>query len=823
MTWLLMFWALPTVVSAWPCPQQGDVNADGKLDRIERQADGIYIKGAEKRWAVPLPLVAIEQVCLGDLDGDRRDEIAVTVVRATPKDQTFRRRLFVFSIEQGQLKSKFLGTRAAGELLDFGLADLNSDKKLEVLVRERVTDKIETRAYAWEGFGLAEVAGLASKVPDYASLAPDKLIPFFGKLAADPAAAHGPPLVWKRRPLKLKKNLANVANLRRYKWLSKTARRRLQKNGFVVVRPATAPAEFHSLYIENQYKSMPSFVTADAALHLTHLLIDFAVAKVEREVLAPALTRLVVAMARQAEQLAGQVPQEMEAALGRVKTRLVIARELLSPSLESRTGEIAEEIKRIEAAKGPVRNPLGIDYPSYKVRGHYTSSEALQRYFRAFLFLSQAGTQDPLEAAVLTSLALVDEKNRKILAGLDKFSAFLAGQSAGPTPLSLQAKALLAFGEKPDWPKLAANKNWIGDLKGLCRTAVMAPGSCAVTLLARRWLAENDILEATVDVDQRPYPNPLDLLAALGSKRAEKLLAPQKKEWPPLAARLGQVVAAVKSGKIGDRLSIAGRWLSALRWVLLPYPKGYASFQRSPAWSDHNLVSAAASWAELRRDVILYVQPPIVWREGGSEEHIPPSKAGYVEPIPELFAELGRLLEDFQKNLNDLGGAGLSAGARNSKSPAPLAIIEHGRELLGFLESAALKEIKGKHLTRAEHRKLSEIGSWFEDILAGRGKLQLEPVPVIADVYYSGEPQSLIKTPLLVATGPVDLIVVAIPLGKRVVLARGAVSSFYSFVHPTVLTDLQWRELLESGRAPMAPDWAEPIRLKPTKRKSMRD
>jgi len=782
MTWLLMLWFMPTAVSAWPCPQQGDVDGDGKKDRIETQPDGIFIKSIQKSWPVPLPLVAIERVCLGDLDGDRRAEVTVSVVRATPKDQTFRRRLFVFSIERGQLKSKFLGTRAAGELLDFGLADLNSDAKLEV--------------------------------------------------RSDAQPAHDQPLDWQRTPAKIRsvrlnQNLANVANLRQYKWLSATARQRLQHDGFVVVRPTTAPAEFHSLYIENQYKSLPSFVTADAALHLTHLLIDFAISKVERQVIAPALTRLVVAMGRQAEQLLGQIPEELAPALSRIQIRLEIAKELLSPSSESRTGakaaRIAEEIGRIEAAKGPVRNPLGIDYPSYKVRGHYNSSEALQRYFRAFLFLSQAGTEDPVEAALLSALALTDRQNLRLLSGLERFSAFLAGQPAGPTPLSLHSKALEAFGEKPSWGKLAANKSWIGDLKGLCRTQVMAPGGCPVTLLARRWLAENDIVSATVDVDERPYPDPLDLLAALGSKRAMKWLAPQLKKWPPLAARLSQVIAGVRSGKIGDRLSIAGRWLSALRWVLLPYPKGYAAYQRSPAWSDHNLVSAAASWVELRRDVILYVQPPIVWREGGSEEHIPESLAGYVEPVPELYAELGRLLEDFQKDLLVFGGAGLLAAAQSSKTPAPLTIIEQGRQLLEFLESTAIKEISGSRLTRAEHRKLSEIGSWFEDILAGRGKLQLEPVPVIADVYYFGEPESLVKSPLLVATGPVDLIVVAIPLGKRVVLARGAVFSFYHFVNPTALTDLEWRELLGSNRAPAQPDWARPVRLKTPTRKRTRN
>jgi Protein of unknown function (DUF3160) len=65
---------------------------------------------------------------------------------------------------------------------------------------------------------------------------------------------------------------------------------------------------------------------------------------------------------------------------------------------------------------------------------------------------------------------------------------------------------------------------------------------------------------------------------------------------------------------------------------------------------------------------------------------------------------------------------------------------------------------------------------------------------------------------LMAATGKLDVVVVAVPLGNRVVLARGAVSSFHHFISPTFITDEAWREQLKRGAAPARPEWARSIR-----------
>ncbi len=633
----------------------------------------------------------------------------------------------------------------------------------------------------------------------------------------------------KIRPLRLKKGLANAVNRRKFRWLPRVARRQLRSQGFAVVRREFPPSEFHSLYISNQYDGIPSFVTSDSALHLTHLLFDHALQKVEEELMIPALAQLLASLHRQALLLEREVPQQLAGELERLLLKLEIARRLLEGDkvklYSSRRAQVEQEVARITEASGPDKNLLELAYAHFLVRGHYTKNEQLKRYFRAHLFITQAGTKDPQEAALLLGLVSGHKKSQQILAWLEAYERALIGPAASRSVLSLQAKAQKAFGDSPDWKDLAGHDDWLGD----CQNKEASPLACSITLLNRCWPADNDMLVKTTDDKFRWMPDPLDMLAALGSQRALRLLGPAIEKWPELAERVKLTAAAVKSKEIGDSHSVGGRWLLSLRWLLLPYEKGYASFQQSDAWADHGLVSAAASWAELRRDTVLYVQPPIrhVWAEGGDDEQIPPEEAGYVEPVPELYRELAGVLKSFEQSLLAFSKEDLIDQAKDIEKTPAIRLLRDGQALLVFLEKMADKELLGKRLTRDEYRKLGTIGSWFERIVAGGDIIKLDPLPVIADVYhcvvhFPGEERTEKKV-LLVGTGPLDEIVVAFRLGKRIVLARGAVSSFYHFEGAAPLTDQAWRKLLNEKKAPAQPGWAKPIIERPARHRRTGD
>jgi hypothetical protein len=787
------------------------------MDRVELDLRRALLVTARGSMPVGVPAPAVERLCLGDLDGDGKQELLAVVVQPTKRDQTFRRRLLVHEIDLGGLRPEPVEQRGAAVVVHAGVADLDGDGRAELLLRERSRDGEQTRVVQWSRYRLTELPALAEKAPAYAYGPRYVATPTFAAAAErlpvpSPRALSFQRTAAQSRQIQLGPGLGNAVNRGKYHWLNGEARAALQQQGFVVVRPKTGPDEFHSLYIRNQYDGLPSFVTSDAALHLIHVLLDDVLVNVERELLGPALQRLLEGMRGQGRLLRGRLPADLEGALERVLFRLDVAASLLEGHAHGldaeRARQVAREIASIEA-RGRGQGPLGeVDYGGFVVRGHYTRSEALGRFFKATLLLYTAATQKPDEAALLTALALSDPRNRALVALLDDFGRTLVGPAASRTPLALAAQARQAFGPAPSWSELGSKPGWLGRAEH----HPAQPLGAAVTLLARRWPADNGLL--TVDMESGELPDPLYVLAALGSDRARAHLDGAMQARPSLAHSLGEARTALQAGRLGDTQSVGGRFLLSLRWLLLPYPEGYPAFQRTDGWSDHNLVSAAASWAEWRRDTILHVQPPLVWAEGGDEDALPPGKAGFVEPVPELFAELAALLGDAHQLLDEAGYFGAPSGKHRSFGHSSRSTLQQMEELMSFLADAARGELAGQGLAREKRERLSDIGPWLERVLAGDGTLRLPPVPVIADVSYVEDPAGVEPDQVLtVGTGPVDVIVVAMPLGRRVVLARGAVSSFYSFAARGPLTDEQWRAKLAAGQAPPQPGWAKPVHL----------
>jgi hypothetical protein len=798
---LLSSWLWLAQAGAWPCPQTGDTDGDGRAERLVLEPGRLEVV-SEAGWsrALPYPAAAVRRACLGDLDGDGRAEVVLSVVRATERDPTFRPRLVVLGVFKGNAEPVFLGTQGAGALVEIGLGDRDGDGRPELWTLERVAAGAEVRAWRWQGFGWKEEASLS-----------EGLTPPPGPAPPDPPAWDEPPptpsepeavalgrerVKGRMRAVSLRADLSGLANPREARRVPQAARAHLVRHGFAVVRPAEAPDEHHLVYLENQYLGIPTFVTADSALHLVHLLFDSALAEAEEQVLAPILTVLVddLIATGQGWEAGGLLTRDLDGLLLRLETArfLLVGDEAqLGPRRAARVKSLSAALER---ASGEDPSGLGLHLPAFGLRGHYARRPALGRFFRAWLLLSEARDAAGPAVALLGALVGATPGAARRLVGLESLLAALVGPPAAGSGLDALAEARLALGERPD---LAA-------VPGHARPA----GAPEVGLLARRLTSEGGVLFQTADPALRPFPSALDWLAALGSARARALLEPELRRWPALADRLDQARQGLCAA--GAVRSLSDRWVCALRWLVLPYPKGYASFQRSLPWADRGLVAAAASWAELRRDTLLHVQPPIHWAEGGDEDRLPPSRAGFVEPVPELFAELAGLLEAARSALCAAGGPGLAEPDWRARQASPTFKLGAAVELMRFLEAAARKQLGGEALSRAEHERLHGVGAWLERLLAGEGKLRLEPAPVAADVYYFGDPETGARSPLIAATGPVDLLWVAVPLGKRTVLARGAVSSYWEFAHPEPLSDQAWRELLFFGQPPSQPAWARP-------------
>ncbi len=769
------------------CPQEADVDGDARPERLEASPGGVVLVAGQDRVALPVPAVLVHQACLGDLDGDGRAEILVSLTVGGDHDPTLRRRLFVF----GGLPPtpRFLGTAGAGALEAFGLCDADGNGLCDVVVREWATSGPLTRAYRWQGFGLRALDLPPEAVPAIAAAArepPALRLDGFGAPAPalSPAPPFGERMAAAVRPAVVQRDLRNISNLKSFSRIPAAAKGLLASQGFVVLRPSAPPEAYHSLYLENQYRGIPSFVTADAALHAAHLLFERALQEAEEALLAPALAVLVEQLAEAATDGAPGLPQSLRPSLARVRWHLAIAQALLAGEGAAPLAEDPEVTRTVAAIETAAPR-----YADYAPRGHYTRNPLLGRYFRALRWLSAPALADGGDQAVLVALAAATPRGRDILSKFDALLGALIGQSDGCDAVALARRLQGMLGAAPAWDRLSGlPPAWSG-----CEAA---------SLLGRRRAPDGDVLRAGVDPGLRPFPSVLDVLSALGSERARHWLAPDAARFAGLPLELDRVAEAFRSGRWATSPTLATRWLYALRWVVRPFPQGYARYQTSAAWADHALVTAAAAWATLRHDTLLYVEPPIVWMEGGDEDALPPARAGFVEPLPELYAELAGVLADLNRLFRNLAGAH-AAGPRRVPSAATL--LASGAALLGRLGDCARATLAGAPLSRADHAFLSEIGAAFETLIAGSGRLRADPVPMVADVYVLGDPETGRKQPLLAATGPIDLLLVAVPLGRRTLLARGAVASYNEFVAAGPMTDEDWRARLADGTAPSAP------------------
>lgn len=180
-------------------------------------------------------------------------------------------------------------------------------------------------------------------------------------------------------------------------------RQALERQGFVIA-PAWY-AQFSDVYGRTQFQGQPAFVTTDAMLHTTHLVFAKLLRNLERETFLPALTSLTGLLVQDGlKQLRALKGTPLEADARRAVAYLAVAQTLVQPSTRPPAevaGLVAAELKLIAAHWGFALSPifqdtartdadrLREDYSQYVARGHYAASGALERYFRAMMWLGR--------------------------------------------------------------------------------------------------------------------------------------------------------------------------------------------------------------------------------------------------------------------------------------------------------------------------------------------------------------------------------------------------------------------------------------------------
>ena len=292
----------------------------------------------------------------------------------------------------------------------------------------------------------------------------------------------------------------------------------------------------------------------------------------------------------------------------------------------------------------------------------------------------------------------------------------------------------------------------------------------------------------------RCYPTGLDVMAVLGSARAQAILAEEgDTDYEDYAKKLKDLKTEFDSFDLSDwNRNLYLGWLYSLGALLQECPEGYPGFMRTDAWENKQLNAALASWTELRHDTILYAKqsytPP-------GTTSVPDPPAGYVEPVPEFYGRLLALTRMTRKGLTDLDALPDRAALR----------LVNLESLLARLIEIADKQLRNETLSQDDNSYLRDFAATLETTVLGVDDKGIKTT-LVADVHTHGFEGNVVEE----GVGKVDLIVVACPMPSgHVFLAVGPVLSYYEFKHPMNdrLTDEAWRELLARPDKPDRPPW----------------
>ena len=616
---------------------------------------------------------------------------------------------------------------------------------------------------------------------------------------------------------------------------------RLTQNGFAIV-PARHQQLFQ-LYEKNDYHDFPNFVTTDLFLQLYHLYTDCMLREVEANKLDSLLTLFVRAMYFNCnEQAFKSSSQTVQKAARHNAVYFGIAHQLLtgkSLPLYADQAVADEEIAKVMNSENAVSNFIGeyqevqFPYSLFRPRGHYTRSEQLERYFRAMMWLQAVpfGLDAPMQLEYALQMADVlksyDENLRRYQL-IDRVLTLLMGNPDNLTILQVadeMAKTGLTIEQlldnKGEVEKLRQRLNQMGNAQTRIRPKFERTSHNKICLMPQRYQPDAEVLQEMVDYDskksKRVAPKGLDVLAAMGSTAAERILIDELGEanrWEGYKPNLQRMKQRMDS--IDWQENAAVEWLDALKTVVdkadnVPY------FMKTAEWDRKSLNTALASWAELKHDAILYAKQPMGAECGGAGPPDPVVK-GYVEPNVRFWEKAISLLKSTAAVLRQCGM--MTEKIANSN--------ELMTEEAEFLLLISQKELNGEQIKSEEYDQLEYIGAKFEnmsldllrdpDIDMWNWEAVQGPdrrIALVADVYTANADNNEDhKCVLYEAIGDADELYVVVEVGGYLHLMRGAVFSYREFDRPLDqqrLTDEEWQKYVDEHPREGVPTWMSPI------------
>jgi len=594
--------------------------------------------------------------------------------------------------------------------------------------------------------------------------------------------------------------------------------------------------EMYDLYNEAREQNIPIFVTTDALLHSFHLIFDHMLMEIEEAHFYGDLDRLLSGLLEIVQyQLYPAVNEDStRAAIHQAMDYLIVAKCMLDSTFDPKIngGSYIPECSLIRSHSGPADSPIfhyEEDYTQYIVRGHYTRSDSLARYFRAMMWLGRmtfAADPDPLFAplnhrATLSALLLLQAMERLTINGEPALTVweriyaptvFFVGKSDDTTPLAYLELIRQIYGD--DFRSLDVNQlgaeprfsSFLAAAMDLPGPLIEYPGQPkGFRLMGQRFIPDSYVLDQLVfnNIPDRFMPTGLDVMAVLGSGRAYSLLKEQgEMANAAYKQRLDELRTEFKAYPAETwAQNLYWNWLYSLMPLLWAKGAGYPPFMQNPAWVDKELYAALGSWAELRHDTILYA------KQSGTEKSLHAAnllRQGYVEPNPHFFGRIAALARFLITGLEQ-------RGLLTAKFALHLGDFE---ELALELKTIAEKELLERPLSSEEYQTILRFGLALQRLaefsdqpgISGPSPFSEEVMPVIADVHSDFNSMTCLEE----GVGYPFTLYVICRIEGELVVTRGAGYSWYEFVHPMSdrLTDEAWRAMLQKGTEPDPPAWS---------------
>ena len=442
-----------------------------------------------------------------------------------------------------------------------------------------------------------------------------------------------------------------------------------QTNGFVV-SGRLGSYSFADSFYKIFTADLPVFFSCDAALHAWHRSYGAMLEELEETYLAPTLQTVIQGMGGQVSSLWIQSSgTALPNGVMDADYFLAVARSLITgTNYYGSLGQSAQVFATLTAISNlqPATITLFgtnrlVDFSQFTVRGHYETSQRLQRYFRAMMwcelmdFRFTGSTNDnslrELSGVVAMHLLL---KNSGQFANWQQIDSVVQMFVGLPDSMNFAQLGDLMTAANIQSPASLPNTASLANLQSqimsgqigvqniqsgyffspLSREQIKLPRS--FTMLGQRfvpdaWAMNQCVFDRIIwdtngipgfdDKVMRRVPSALDIaFSVFGNDQTVPLIAARIASTNGVAWRDGYPyqhnLAAVRRVMDAQDPSVWTNniyfyWLACLRELSAPTTDtNYPDAMRTPAWSMKTLNTQLASWTELRHDTVLYVQQP---------------------------------------------------------------------------------------------------------------------------------------------------------------------------------------------------------------------